>query len=246
MRTAARVVLAAGLCLSGAGPVAAAQTHLVLVRGLAGEEAYAARFHQWAGTLRETALRLGLPDSHITYLAEDPARDRAAISGPATRDGLAAALRRVAERSPGEATVMLVLLGHGSDRGEPRFSVPGPDLTASDLDTLLAALGTRRVAVVNATSASGGFVPALSAPGRVVVTATRSGFEQNAPTFGGYFVEAFGSPAADLDKDQRVSLLEAFQYARAQVARVYQADGRLLTEHAMLDDNGDGKGSSEP
>ncbi|HAK55209.1 MAG: hypothetical protein QF463_14695 [Vicinamibacterales bacterium] len=52
--------------------------------------------------------------------------------------------------------------------------------------------------------------------------------------------------AADANKDGRTSLLEAFDYARREVARVYEQDGLLLTEHAMLDDNGDGEGSDEP
>jgi hypothetical protein len=43
-----------------------------------------------------------------------------------------------------------------------------------------------------------------------------------------------------------VSLLEAFTYARREVARVYEAENKLLTEHAQLDDNGDGVATAEP
>jgi hypothetical protein len=50
---------------------------------------------------------------------------------------------------------------------------------------------------------------------------------------------------ADVDHDERLSLLEAFEYARREVARHYESANRLLTEHAVLDDNGDGRGSSE-
>jgi hypothetical protein len=155
-------------------------------------------------------------------------------------------LRRIAARGEPNATVFLVLFGHGSDRGEPRLSLPGPDLGATELNTLLGAMPTQRIVVVNAASASGGFVPALSGPRRVIVTATKSGFEQNHAIFGGHFAEAFGAAAADLDKDERVSVLEAFLHAKAAVARVYQVDRRLLTEHALLDDNGDREGSTDP
>ena len=66
--------------------------------------------------------------------------------------------------------------------------------------------------------------------------------------FGGYFVEAFasGEEDADQNRDERVSMLEAFVYARARVVQSYETDGLLATEHAMLDDNGDGEGSDEP
>jgi hypothetical protein len=237
------VALAAWLTVATVQPLVG-QTYVVLVRGLAGEAGYADRFHEWATRLRSAALRLGVPDSQVIYLAEDPARDPGVIRGPATKEVLAQVVRGLAGRQ--DATVFLVLVGHGSDRGEPRYSLPGPDLTAGDLGELLSSLGAQRVVVVNATSASGGFLSALSGPRRVIVTATKSGFEQNFALFGGYFVEAFDGGDADLDKDQRVSVLEAFLYARGAVARAYQADRRLLTEHAMLDDNGDGVGAADP
>jgi hypothetical protein len=102
------------------------------------------------------------------------------------------------------------------------------------------------VAVIVAASSSGDFVPALSAPGRVIITATKSGFERNESIFGGHFVAALAGDGADADKDGRVSLLEAFTYATREVRRVYEQENRLLTEHALLDDDGDRSGSAEP
>ena len=49
-----------------------------------------------------------------------------------------------------------------------------------------------------------------------------------------------------MDKDERVSLLEAFRYATGEVRRRYERDNEMLTEHALLDDDGDGEGSLEP
>jgi hypothetical protein len=78
------------------------------------------------------------------------------------------------------------------------------------------------------------------------MTATRTEGERNQTRFGEYFAEALDSDEADQDKDGRVSMLEAFAFAKARVAASYERDGQLLTEHAMLDDNGDGKGSDVP
>ena len=97
--------------------------------------------------------------------------------------------------------------------------------------------------VINAASASGPFMSQLSSKGRVIITATRSGFEQNYAHFGQYLAEAITAPQADLDKDGQTSLLEAYLTASRRVVEFYEVEGRLATEHALLDDNGDGLGT---
>jgi hypothetical protein len=143
--------------------------------------------------------------------------------------------------------VLIVLFGHGSyQSGESRLSMPGPDLTAQDFAVQLGRLQNQKVVFANTTSASGEFVKALSGPGRVIVTATRSGNERNATNFGEHFAAAFANDVADTDKDGAVSVLEAFSYARTETNRQYEQDKRIPTEHAVLDDNGDQKGTDEP
>jgi len=244
---------------------ALAQTYVIVVSGVGGDPRFTERFTRWgAAVVEATRQRLGVPEGNVVFLAERPERD-SKISGPATKDRLAGVLREIAQRAEPGADVVVILFGHGSDRdGEPRFNLVGPDMTAAELAGWLAPVRARRVVVINTASASGGFVPALAGPGRVVVTATKSGFERNATLFGEYFVRALGAGAggaagaaaaagvaattesADTDKDGRLSVLEAFDYARREVARAYEQEKRLLTEHAVLDDDGDGKGSTEP
>ena len=239
-------------CLSAAlrVPAVTAQTYVVVVSGVGGDPEFSNRFIQWgAATVEAARQRLGVPDSDITFLAEYPERDKR-VNGPATRERLQAALEGIGRRAAPSADLLLVLFGHGSDReNDPRFNLAGPDVTAGELGGWLSTLLLRRIVVVNTTSASGGFVPALAGPGRVVIAATRSGFERNATQFGGFWARALGADSADgadTDKDGRLSVLEAFNYARREVARAYQRDQRLLTEHAVLDDDGDGKGSTDP
>jgi len=54
------------------------------------------------------------------------------------------------------------------------------------------------------------------------------------------------SDAADADKNKRVSVLEAFDFARREVAQAYERQGIILTEHALLDDSGDKEGTAQP
>lgn len=241
------MVLATGLMIL-APRATYGQTHLVVVTGLAGDPQVAKELHEWATSLGEAAgAELGIPDSQIVYLAGDADRHWAAAWQRSTKDNVEAALTAVAARARPDAQIVIVLFGHGSSRsGESRFNLPGPDMTAADFAQLLALFPTQRITFVNTASASGDFIAALSGERRIVVTATKSGFERNQTLFGKFFSEAFSGARADVDKDERVSVLEAFQYARSEVARTYDQQNRLLTEHAQLDDNGDGQGTTEP
>jgi len=65
-------------------------------------------------------------------------------------------------------------------------------MTVADWASLLKRLSAQKVAFINTTSSSGAFLPAVAAPGRTVVTATKTGGERNEAMFGEFFVEAFG------------------------------------------------------
>jgi hypothetical protein len=116
----------------------------------------------------------------------------------------------------------------------------------TDFSVLLGRFQAQRVVFINTTSSSGDFVKGLAGPGRTILTATRTGAERFDTQFGGFFVDAFSNEAADTNKDRRVSVLEAFTYARGQVQRSFEQAGFLVTEHALLDDDGDGEGVQEP
>ncbi len=225
-----------------------AQTYLVVVAGLGGEARYRDAFHSWAVELIGAATeRYGVSADRISYLGESVARDPARISARSSMDDIARTLADVAQRAEPEALVVVVLIGHGSTRdGEPTLNLPGPDLTATELARLLQAFPTQTLVVANLASASGDFIPALSGPRRAIITATKSSMERDEARFGRYFVDAFAGGQADVDHDGAVSMLEAFTYARREVARSYGQEGTLVTEHALLDDNGDKTGSYEP
>ncbi len=241
-----RRLLVALLILLAATSAARAQTYLVVIGGVGGEPQYARTFAQWCATLIAAARdRLGIPPERLTYLAE--AVEAPGVTARSTKGNVQRALRDLAGRAEPDATVFVVLVGHGSAvGGSPRFNLPGPDITAQEFAALLEAFRTQRIVFANLASASGGFLPVLSGARRTIVTATQSGAERYETTFGGHFVTAFAEDGADVDKDGRVSVLEAFNYARREVVRAYEARQQLLSEHALLDDNGDGRGSTEP
>ena len=208
------------------------QRSLVLVVGAAGEPEYGEQFSAWAELWKQAAAKGGLPAVVVGQDTNHPETDRARLLGVLTNE---------VAGSAGE--LWLVFLGHGTFDGRlAKFNLRGPDVSAEELAAVLKPC-QRPLAVIDGSSASGPFINALSAPGRVIVTATRSGSEANVTRFGGYLAKAIADPAADLDKDGQTSLLEAFLFASRQTAQFYQEAGRLATEHALLDDNGDGLGT---
>jgi hypothetical protein len=244
MRAAAAAALATIVL---AAPLAS-QTHLVLVSGLSGEPRYEQAFRAWSAVLMQAATeRYGVPHANILYLADDMTGGPPRPMTRSTRDEIRRVLAELAGRAQPNAVIVIVLFGHGSAEGRTaRFHLPGPDVTGAEFAEYLTPFQTQRVVVVNAASASGDWIGALSGGRRVVITATRSGGERLDTKFGQYFAEALSSGDADTDQDERVSVLEAFQYARHAVSRLYEGGNRLATEHALLDDNGDGKGTAEP
>ncbi len=219
---------------------------LLIVVGLSGDPEHGELFHKWGTALAEASAKVGVTPDRLVYLA-DAKEPAGRINGRATREEIDKALAAFSKTAAPEDVVYIVLFGHGSFDGQTaRFNLPGPDITAAEFNTMIRRVPARNVVFVNTSSSSGPFVEALSAQGRTIITATRSGAEQFTTLFGGYFVEAFSSDTADADKNGRISMLEAFQYTKAEVARAYEREGLLATEHAMLDDNGDKNGSQTP
>jgi len=149
----------------------------------------------------------------------------------------------VASRMTRDDVLFILLIGHGTfDGSDAKFNLVGPDLESADWSALLKGI-PGRVVLVNTSSASFPFLERLSGPRRIIITATDSPAQRYDTVFPEYFIRALTDPGADLDKNERVSMWEAFAAASAAVRRHYQQRGQLSTEHALLDDNGDGVGN---
>lgn len=206
------------------------QPTVIVIVGADGAEQYGAMFAEWADRWIAAATNAG---HQIVVIG------RGEAAKDTDKQQLRAAIDDAKERSGVE--LWLVMIGHGTfDRREARFNLRGPDLSAQELSDWLKPVD-RPIAIINSASASAPFVSALSFPKRVVIAATKSGAEQNFARFGDFLSQAITDPTADLDKDDQTSLWEAFLKASRRTAEFYSTDGRLQTEHAVLDDTGDGQ-----
>jgi hypothetical protein len=205
---------------------------VIIVVGAPGEAEFGSNFVQQASLWQKTCEQANLRQTTIGLSA--PARTN-------DYDDLKQAL--LLEPREGTAELYIILIGHGTfDGKEARFNLRGPDVSATELATWLQPF-RRPLALIDTSSSSAPFLNKLSGTNRVIITATRSGNEQNFTRFGQYFAEAIANPDADLDKDGQVSLLEAFIIASRRTTEFYKIEGRIATEHALIDDNGDGLGT---
>jgi hypothetical protein len=226
--------------LSVGSPARAADRYAVVVTGASGGPEYAARHDRWR-TAFVTLLReqLGYPGDRVFVLAEEEAEG----VRRATKENVRAVLREVQQRATAEDVVLVLLMGHGTvaDVDEAKFNLVGPDLTAAEWAALVDPIAARLV-FVNAASGSFPFLEALAADGRIVITSTDSPAQQFATMLPEFLVRAFGEEGADLDKDGRVSLWEAFVAASDGVREWFAQRGQLATERPLLDDTGEGRG----
>lgn len=217
---------------AGEAPEMPARAQVLVVVGADGTPEYGKQFRQWTSRWGEAAKRGGA-DFEVIGLA-DPAES-------SDHDLLQRRLTELIVSNP--EPLWLVLIGHGTfDSKVARFNLRGPDVSLPELSAWLKR-AERPLAMINCTSCSGPFLTELSGPNRIVVTSTKSGHEYNFSRFGDYISTAIADPAADLDKDDQTSLLEAYLRASSRVHEFYDGEGRLMTEHALLDDNGDRLGT---
>ena len=225
------ITLLLGLLLTAGPAESTPPVDVVLVQGAAGSEEYADLFQRWTDEWKAAAETAG---ARYTLIGRDE------LEETTDRERFQRALERDATS---DSELWLVFIGHGTfDRRDARFNLRGPDVSAAELKQWLSKV-QRPVAVIDTSSASAPFLVTLTGPDRVIITATKSGGEQNFARFGEYLAAAITDPAADLDKDEQISLWEAYLFASRRTDEFYKTNGRLQTEHALLDDNGDGQGT---
>ncbi|MBM3801626.1 MAG: hypothetical protein FJW26_04855 [Acidimicrobiia bacterium] len=257
MRASARVpappllpvaILAGWLLLLAQATFAQSSSYALIVASASGGGAFKDRFWKWASQMTETLTsEMRLPRENIILLVEDPTMNPSLATGKATKAELAKAFDGLAANVPSDGRLLVLLIGHGSfDNNEYKFNLVGPDVTGTELKNWLDRFSNRQVVLVSSTPCSGVLTKALSRQGRIVITATKSEFESNKTIFAQFFVAAFQNKAADADKNSEISMLEAYQYTAQQVEAWYKEQGRLATEHPLLEDSGDATAAPRP
>ena len=246
MQRLALILLA--LLLAGnrtaAGPHAegVAKSHALIVVGLPGdgehEKLFANTARQWRDWLTDSL------NFEVTVLfgrsGQPPLADV-----PATRAAIERAIADLKKSLRADHRLWIFFLGHADYDGErASFHLPGRDLHADDLGKLFTGIACKEQVFWMTHAASGWFLKSLSAKGRIVITATSADEEFNETEFPQALATVAGKLRAD--NGEKVSILKLYRRAVAEVEVRFAADKRVPTEHAQLDDNGDGTGTEQP
>ncbi|MGH9200528.1 MAG: hypothetical protein ACRD2A_04745, partial [Vicinamibacterales bacterium] len=222
-----------------AAPAIAETRWAIIISGASGGPKYADQMRDWRAAIQSTLVdRYGFDASHVRALVDETVKTGETGNAENVRK-LFGDIRKGGSK---EDFVLLVLLGHGTFDGDlAKFNLVGPDLTTKNWTELLNGL-PGRLAIVNTTEASFPFLAALTAKGRIVITATDSVAQKYATVFPEYFVKSLKETSTDLDKNGRTSIFEVFAATSTAVKQHYEQRGQLTTERSLIDDNGDGVG----
>jgi hypothetical protein len=228
---------------AGAAADGAQNRYALIVSGATGGPEYVTQYTRWSSDLARTFVDvLRFEPARVTVLSETGQPESAATPSAATAENVRRTLASIRDRMTRDDLLIVVLIGHGTFDGiDAKFNLVGPDLESAEWSALLRPV-PGRVVVVNTTSASFPFLERLAAARRIVITATDSSAQRFDTVFPEYFIRALTEPAADIDKNGRISIWETFAAASGNVRRHYQQRGQLSTERALLDDTGDGIG----
>jgi hypothetical protein len=231
---------------------AAGVRRALILCGLPGDPEHRQAFAETVKKLRDSLIsRYGFAESELRiHLAEPPA-DNAAIPhlrGKATREEIAAEAADLSKVLQPQDTLWVIVVGHAYwDGKQSFFNIPGPDLHQAEFGKLFADLPAREQVFFIATPASGYYIKPLSAKGRVVITATQADAEVNETIFPMALASVLETPpdpeTFDADQDGTISLFDLYVAVTRDVADRYLKEKRVATEHALLDDNGDGRGT---
>jgi hypothetical protein len=226
----------------------AGERYALIVTGASGGDVYAQKYEKWRTSFVDTLRgKFHYDPQRLYVLAETAPRQSSGQAADgvkqATRENVRAALGDLRKRMTKNDQLVVLLIGHGTtlDGEEAKFNLVGPDLSAGEWSELLRPLPGRLV-FVDTTGASYPFLRKLALKGHVVLTATDTAAQQFETVFPEFFIKAFDDPAADLDRNNRVSMWEAFTYASAGVRQWFEQKGQLPTERPLLDDTGAGIG----
>jgi hypothetical protein len=232
------VLVAAMVVARSAAAAPGGERYALIVTGANGEDSYGSQYARWRQEASVALIeKLGFDARKVMTLYDGGDADHAS-----TAAGVRKAIAGLKGRLRPDDLLLLVLIGHGSfDGSEAKFNLVGPDLSAAEWAELLKPLpGT--LVFIDASAASFPFLEQLASPRRIVITSTDSVAQRFDTVFPEYFINALTDPEADLDKNGRISVWEAFNAASVGVRRYFTQRGRLATERALMDDNGDGIG----
>ena len=222
----------------------AGKNHALLIGGIGGEERYSQKFFSYLKNTYDTFINnFNFSPENIRVLAEPAFQNEPFINGISSESNIKESFNFFSGILTADDDIYIILFGHGNYDGKnSKLNIPRRDLTDKEYAEMVDLLPARRIIFINTASSSFPFIKQISKSGRIIITATSSPTQRNFTVFPEFFIKGLSDTGADIDKNEKISVLELFTYAVHNINRFYKDDDHLATEFAILEDTGDSKG----
>ncbi len=238
--------------LSPQGDVPPGTRRALIICGHPGDEAHRAMYAESVHKIYEgLTTRCGFDRSRVwvRFGSKPQEGDPEAISsgrGMSTRKGIEADAVELSKQTKPADALWVIVLGHAHYDGRHCFlNLPGLDIREDEFGKLFKEVQCREQLFIIATPASGFFIKPLSAKRRIVISATEADREVNETLFHLPLAEVLSNPPDkqeyDRDRDGKITVLDLYLTVVRRVMLMYKSEDNIPTEHAQLDDNGDGR-----
>jgi hypothetical protein len=228
---------------------------LLLCCGLPGDEEHRERLTQACEQIISAAeLVLGVAPERLRLLVgdeemRDALADQAKQIDVSTKESVAAMLQDLSQTVQDEDACWIVLMGHAHlYGGSSQFNVLDEDFDQTEFAGWAKPLACSEQVFWITTPVSGFWIKPLSGVSRIVISATEPDLEYTGTEMPYALADLLTGaheeqPLDDIDKDGSLSLLDLYLAVNLEIQGRFASMERLQTEHAQLDDNGDGRGS---
>jgi hypothetical protein len=221
----------------------------VLITGLSGEKDLSDDFNRAASRMKEFLLRNGYVEDEIFRFSKLSGHegDGWHKQQTATRKNLEGFFKAQAGRSSPYEKYFLFIAGHANGRDEEAmFHLPGPDVSYKDLIQWVGAVPAQHMMGVFAASQGQTWIEKLSKPGRILIAGNGLRSSDFIPLeFLRFFPKMIATPKiVEYGAADRRSLGDVFWESQVKVQTWYFENNLHPTELALLDANGDKKGST--
>ncbi len=240
--------------LTGKPAVELPNRWVLIACGLPGDDVHRPRLTEACRQIMAGAQSvLGAKPEQIRVLAGDEAMRKELATdaidvGVCTKDSMPKTLAELGKLAKQEDGCWVFLLGHSHLYGlESQFNVSGPDFHQEEFAQWAESLHCQEQVFWLTMPVSGFWIKPLANDSRVIITATEADLEftgTEMPYVLGNHLTAGGEyyQLEDVDEDGTLSLLDLYLGVNLEIDATFKTLDRLQTEHAQLEDNGDGRG----
>ncbi len=197
---------------------------------------------------------LGVNHAQLRVLAGDKAMQTALQKEGrkveiCTRESVIAATQTLSEQALPDDECWIMLLGHSHlYDGSSQFNVQGKDFDQTEFAAWVSTLRSQQQVFLLTMPVSGFWIKPLTNDSRIIITATEADLEFTGTEMPYALADVLAGEAEtqkleDVDGDGNLSILDLYLAVSLETDNRFKSLDRLPTEHAQLDDNGDGRGS---